>query len=296
MGCSTHVAVVLGGAQMYKSPDMQFRPSRALARLEALVPLVACATLLAVEPSAHAQAAPKGAKGPGRSSVPAAPPGAAAEAPAAPAAAPPAAAPADDADREEKRAVYLSGELGFVHANLGAISDNLAFDKSKASGLLAGLGLGYRFKALRIGARFRDASTSEFSLWSLMGEVGFGLPFRPLTPVIFLHAGYVFDEGVERSVYASSLPSGTILEPKVHLEGLVLGAEAYAAYSVTKVFKIGPFVGFDMTFLHRPQPNPPKSAFPSADENANSALFSGSGSGVGYMINLGIRATGDIAF
>jgi len=212
-----------------------------------------------------------------------------------PAAAPPA-APADDADKEDPRAIYLSGELGFTRADIGGFTDSFAFDKTGANGLVAGLGIGYRYKGLRIGGRFRDASTTEYSLWSLMGEVGFGLPFKPLTPIIFIHAGYIFDEGVERSVVASSLPRANVLTPNIELDGLVVGAEVYAAYSVTKFFKVGPFIGLDLTFLHRAQPSPPQSLQPIDDNTGSNALFGDSGNGVGYMLNLGVRVTGDIAF
>ena len=252
--------------------------------------LFVAATFIALEPTAHAQSG--GARGPGATG--AAPASTAATAPAS---APAAAAPAEpDADHPAKRAIYLFGEIGFTRQDLGGISDNLGFDKTKANGIVAGLGMGYRFKALHIGARFRDSSTTEFSLWSVMGEVGYALPFRPLTPVIFIHAGYMFDAKIERAVIASSLPPGNVLTPTVHLDGLVLGAEAYFAYSVSNFFKVGPFLGLDLTFLHRAQVGLPQSVFTLPAETRNNALFSDSGSGVGYAFNLGLRVTGDIGF
>lgn len=258
---------------------MQIRPSSALPWL------VAIATFVALEPSAFAQKGRGGGRAPD-------PTPSTTTAPAEPT------PPAESADKgvEDPRAVYLSADFGFARPDLGAFKDNLAFDKTAANGTLAGIGIGYRHKALRIGARFRDTTTTEFSLWSLMGEVGIGLPFRPLTPIIMLHAGYMFDAGVERAVIQSSLPNGNVLTPNIDLDGLVLGIEANAAYSVTKFFRVGPFAGFDMTFLHRAQPRPPQSLFPLTDETRNNALFGDSGSGIGYIINLGIRVTGDVAF
>jgi hypothetical protein len=253
---------------MYKAQDMQIRPSSALPWL------VAAAAFLALETSAHAEAA--------------------SPAPATATATP--AATETDKDKDDPRAIYLSADFGFARPDLGAFSDNLAFDKTAANGILAGIGIGYRYKALRIGGRFRDTSTTEFSLWSLMGEVGYGLPFRPLTPIIMVHAGYMFDAGVERSVIGSSLPRGNILTPNIELDGLVLGIEANAAYSITKFFRVGPFLGLDMTFLHRSQPPPPQSIVPLTDDVRKNALFGDSGSGVGYVLNLGLRVTGDIAF
>ncbi len=242
-------------------------------RLSSGLSLFVVAAVTAIEPAAHAQSK---------------------AAPATTTAAP--APPPDETDKEDRRAVYVSAEVGFTRPNLGGISDNLAFDKTSANGIVGGLGVGYRFKALRIGARFRDASTTEFSLWSFMGEAGVGLPFRPVTPVIFVHAGYMFNAGLERAVIASSLPPGNVLTPTINLDGLVLGAEAYVAYSISKFFKLGPFFGLDLTFLHRAQPRPPQSVFPLPPETRNNALFGDSGSGVGYTFNLGIRATGDISF
>ena len=288
--------MVLGDERSYKASDMNRRLSTRLR------PFSVAMSLVALERSALAQeAAP---------AVTAAPPAVAARPPAvtaapvaaAPAAlaAPPPARPAEPAaaaetEKEDRRAIYLSGELGFTRADIGGFSDTFAFDKTVANGLVAGLGIGHRYKALRIGGRFRDASTTEYSLWSIMGEVGFGLPLKPLAPIVFIHAGYIFDEGVERSVVASSLPRSNVLTPNIELNGLVLGAEVYGAYSVTKTLKVGPFLGLDLTFLHRAQPSPPQSLQP-VDNAGSSALFGDSGSGIGYMLNLGVRVTGDIAF
>jgi hypothetical protein len=287
--------VVLDIAQMYKAGDMQIRPSSALPWL------VVAASLVALVPSAHAQPAPaRGAK-----PAPAAKPAAApkpAPAPAPPPPPPPAAPapapetpPAEDPNKKD-RAVYLSADIGYIRPDVGAFSDNLAFDKTAANGFLGGIGVGYRHSALRIGARFRSATTTEFSLWSLMGEVGVGLPFKPLTPIIMVHAGYMFDTGIERAVVASSLPEGNVLLPPIDLDGLVLGIEANAAYQVTQFFRLGPFIGMDMTFLSRSRPEVPSSLFPVPESTRNNALFGDSGSGIGYVLNLGLRVTADVGF
>src|SRR4051812_22700150 len=99
---------------MYKAPHMQTRPSSALPWL------IAAATLFAVEASAHAQ--PK---------QPAATPAPAAPAAPAPATEPPPPEPAKaENDKEDPRAVYISADFGFARPDLGAFSDNLAFDKT----------------------------------------------------------------------------------------------------------------------------------------------------------------------
>ena len=60
--------------------------------------------------------------------------------------------PAADEAKEDKRAVYISVDLGFTRADVGGLSDNTGFDKKAANGLLAGLGLGYRHQDFRFGA------------------------------------------------------------------------------------------------------------------------------------------------
>ncbi|MDB4934747.1 MAG: hypothetical protein JWP87_1719 [Labilithrix sp.] len=208
-------------------------------------------------------------------------------------------APAEAAaasDKEDTRAIYISVDLAFTRADIGGISDNTGFDKTGANGLAAGLGIGYRHGDLRFGARFRDASTTEYSLWSLMGEIGYGLPFRPVSPVLFAHLGYMFDNGIERGAIAGSLPRGNVLTPNVDLDGLVVGGEIVASLWLTKFLRVGPFVGVDFTFLHRSQPALPQSIVPVGPETRNNALFGDSGSGVGYVLTLGVRGTGDIGF
>ena len=200
------------------------------------------------------------------------------------------------ASKENRRAIYISVDFGFTRADVGALSDNTNFDRTGANGILAGLGIGYRHGPLRIGGRFRDASTTEFNLWSLMGEIGYGFPLKPITPVIFAHAGYMFDSGIERSVVASSLPPGNVLTPNLGLDGAVAGLEVLGNIHLSEFLRIGPFVGFDLTWLHRKQVDLPQSIVPLTDATKNNPLYTDSGSGVGYVFSLGLRGTGDIAF
>jgi hypothetical protein len=263
--------------------------------------LALATTTLTFEPSAAAQARTGGAARKGDAKKTETAPAAA---PAAAPATTPARAPAVDEpkptvepeQKEDRRAIYISVDLGFSRADVGGLSNNTGFDKTAANGLLAGIGLGYRYQELRIGARFRDTNTTEFSLWSLMGEIGYGLPLRPLSPIFVAHAGYMFDNGVERSVIAGSLPKGNVLTPNVDLDGLVIGGEIFGSIWLTKFLRAGPFIGFDLTFLHRSQVGLPQSIVPLDDTTRNNALFHDSGSGAGYMLNIGVRGTGDIAF
>ena len=202
----------------------------------------------------------------------------------------------DDPNTEDTKAVYLTADLGFALPNIGAFSNKLAFDKTTSDGFLAGLGVGYRHKAFRGGFRFRATDTGQYTLWAMMGEIGWGLPLKPITPVILIHAGYMFNTNVERSAIASYLPSTNQLTPDISLNGLVLGGEIYGAYAVTKFFKVGPFIGFDLTFLHRAQPDLPQSTQPLGPETTQNALFGDSGHGVGFIFNVGLRVTGDVGF
>jgi hypothetical protein len=197
---------------------------------------------------------------------------------------------------EQRRAVYISADFGFNRADIGALSDNTHFDRTAANGILAGLGIGYRHNNLRIGGRFRDASTTQYNLWSLMGEVGYGFPLYPITPVVFVHAGYMFDNGIQRSEVASALPVGNVLTPNLGLDGAVVGAEVLGNIHLSEFLRVGPFIGFDLTWLHRKQVGLPQSIVPLTDETKNNPLYTDSGSGVGYVFSLGIRGTGDIAF
>jgi hypothetical protein len=117
-----------------------------------------------------------------------------------------------------------------------------------------------------------------------------------VAPALFLHAGYVFDVGVERGAMASSLPKGNVLTPNVDLQGVVVGGELVASYWFTNFLRLGPFLGFDATFLHRAQVGLPQSLFAISDETRQKPLFSESGSGLGYVLSIGLRGTGDIAF
>jgi hypothetical protein len=197
---------------------------------------------------------------------------------------------------EQRRAVYISVDLGFTRNDIGALSDNTNFDKTAANGLLAGIGIGYRHGRLRFGGRFRDASTTQFNVWSMMGEFGYSINVHPVTPVIFVHGGYMFDSGIQRSAVASALPAGNVLTPNLGLDGAVVGAEVLANLHLSEFLRIGPFIGFDLTWLHRKQVDLPQSIVPLTDDTKNNPLYTGSGSGVGYVFSLGIRGTGDIAF
>lgn len=199
-------------------------------------------------------------------------------------------------EKEDVNAIYLSGELGFTRADVGGFSDSTGLDKTGANGLLAGLGLGYRRDQFRFGVRFRDHSTSEFALWAFMGEIGYALKMRPLSPAFYIHAGYMFDNSVDRSAFEKKLPLGNFQTPDIDFNGVVVGGEVVASFHLSHVARVGPFIGFDVTVLHRPQPGPPQSIVPVPPAVLTNPLFGEAGNGLGYVFNLGVRFTADIGF
>jgi hypothetical protein len=197
---------------------------------------------------------------------------------------------------DSDRAIYVAFDLGLNRTDLGGFSDDLGFDKTGANGGLYGLGAGLRLKHLRFGARFRGISTTEFTIWEAMAEVGYGLGWRPLSPSIWLHAGYLFDTGIERGAIANQLPQGNVLAPDVDINGLVVGTELNFAYYITQFLRVGPFAGFDVLFIDRKQAPLPQSVFPLPPETRQNPLFSDTGSGIGWTVHLGLRGAFDVVF
>jgi hypothetical protein len=201
-------------------------------------------------------------------------------------------------EKENPRAVYLALDLGLLRSDVGGFTDRTALDRTGANGESYGIGGGVRFGALRLGARFRGMTTTEFELWSVQAQAGVGLPLRPLEPVLFAHAGYLWSQGFERSTVASSLPSGNILPPTVDVRGVIAGVEAFGGYWINDVVRLGPFAGFDMLFVSREKAPLPQTVLPGAlpDEIRAKPLYNDSGSGLGYNINLGVRGVLDLGF
>jgi hypothetical protein len=210
----------------------------------------------------------------------------------------PEAAPADEAPKEAKRAVYLLLDGGLLHADLGGLSNSLSIDKTASNGESYSLGGGVRFDQLRVGAKFHGFSTTEYQFWSVMAQVGYGLKMRPFEPVFLAHVGYVWSVELERAAIATSLPPGNFLAPEVDTNGAIVGIEALGAYWINEIVRLGPFIGADLLFLNRKQAALPTSVLPGQlpDDIKAKPLYNESGSGVGYVITLGIRGALDLAF
>ncbi len=203
---------------------------------------------------------------------------------------------AEEEEKEAKRAVFVSGDIAFTRVDLGGISDNLAIDKEGANGLLYGFAAGLRLKSLRVGARWRVFDTTEYNMWSVAGTIGYGLPMRPLSPILSANIGYVWDQKIDQGAFSSSLPPGTVLPPNVEIQGLLVGLDLNAAYWITKFLRVGAFIGTDFFFLSRARADLPASIFPVDDVYKNKPLYTETGSGISYTINLGLRGAFDIGF
>jgi len=202
--------------------------------------------------------------------------------------------PAPAAEQEAKKAIYLSGELGATRAMLGALMNDLGFDKTGSNGVLYGLAGGLRYGNCRFGARWRVHDTTEVTLWTLALSTGYALPWRPISPIFSAHLGYVFDQTVQPGLFRSALPVGNVLPPNVDLKGAVFGIDVNASYWVTKFLRVGAFLGVDAMYLHREKAPPPQSLFGPTPELAGHPLYAGSGDGIGLNVNLGLRGAFDI--
>jgi hypothetical protein len=194
----------------------------------------------------------------------------------------------------DKRSVFVALEGGLTRPDIGGLSDSTDFDKTAALGGLYGVDLGARFDKLIVGAAFRGDATTEFTLWSLMAEVGYALPRRPLQPMFFLRAGYTWSTELEQSVYRSAIPQLNTLPPDVKVQGGIVGVEAVAMYWIAKEFGVGPFLGFDAEYYVRPQVDLPQSLITIPQEVKDNPLYTGSGSAIGYTLNIGVRVALDL--
>lgn len=201
-----------------------------------------------------------------------------------------------DSSVEAKKAIYVSGDIGFTRSDLGAISDKTGLDRTGANGILYGLSTGLRLKDLRFGLRWRVYDTTEFQLWTFALSAGYGLPLRPVSPVFSAHVGYVFDQHIEEALFRRSTPPGTLLPPDVDVKGLLAGLDINASYWVTRFLRLGVFIGADLMFLSRGKTPLPQSIFGNPPELPSNPLYADTGSAIGLNMNAGLRGAFDIGF
>jgi hypothetical protein len=208
----------------------------------------------------------------------------------------PAPTPPPSEDIEAPKAIFIAADIGYTRADMSTIgASSMAFDSGSANGLILGLSGGLRLREWQYGLRYRIYDASTFTLWSFAASVSYALKYRPLTPILEGHLGYVFDQSIDAPVFKSSLPQGTVLPPDVNVRGVILGGEGSANYWVANWFRLGAFLGFDLMFLSRERAPLPQSVFGPTPEVASLPLYKDSGFGVGVNINLGIRGSFDIA-
>lgn len=196
---------------------------------------------------------------------------------------------------EAQKAVFITADLGYTRTDMSTIAaSSMAFDSGSANGLLLGLTGGLRLKDWAYGLRYRVYDASNFTLWTFSASVSYALKPRPVTPIIEGHLGYVFDQSIDRKVFESSLPEGTILPPDVDVKGLILGGEGSANYWLTTWFRVGAFIGLDFMFLSREKAPLPQSTFGPTPEVETLPLYKDSGFGIGVNINVGLRGSFEI--
>ena len=196
---------------------------------------------------------------------------------------------------EAAKAIFVTADLGYTRADLSTIAaSSMAFDSGSANGLLLGLTGGLRLKDWAYGLKYRVYDASTFTLWSFSASVSYALKPRPVTPIIEGHLGYIFDQSIDRKVFESSLPAGTILPPDVNVKGLLLGGEASANYWLTTWFRAGAFIGLDFMFLSRERAPTPQSTFGPNEEFEAKPLYKESGFGIGLNFNVGLRGSFEI--
>lgn len=202
----------------------------------------------------------------------------------------------DEDEKESNRAIFFSADLAFTRVDVGGISNDLGFEKTAANGVLYGFAGGLRKGDMRYGIRWRVYDTTEYALWSFQASIGYGLPIRPLSPVFSLNLGYIWDQKIQQGALAGALPRGTVLPPDVDLRGVVLGLDVNASYWVTRFLRLGAFIGADFMYLHRPQATLPVAVPPITPQERQHPLFTQSGDGLGFTLNIGLRGAFDIAF
>ncbi len=204
---------------------------------------------------------------------------------------------AEEEEKEAPRAVYFSGDIAFTRPDLAGLSDNTGFDRTAANGFLYGLSGGVRLGDVRLGMRWRIYDTTEFALWTFAASAGYGLPLRPLSPILSAHVGYIWDQNLDPPLFRNSLPPGTVLPPDVNMRGLIVGLDLNASYWVTKFLRLGAFVGADLLFLSRERADPPRTVLGNpTPEFTSLPLYTESGSGLGITMNIGLRGAFDIGF
>lgn len=186
----------------------------------------------------------------------------------------------DRADKEDSgrglEFVFLNAEAGPSYVGLetlkskGLVDSNLV--KSKGLGMTYGAGLGVRLLVFTLGARFRYGNFSDWQLWTLNAEAGMHIPLGRIEPYVTFGAGYASLGGIKPEGLGSSAMSASGLD--------VRGGVGLDVY-LTNTFSVGGNLTGDVLFLGRKDTIPTPFLPPGASPSAASAVYAGSGSGIG---------------
>jgi len=179
----------------------------------------------------------------------------------------------DRADKEDSgrglEFVFLNAELGPQYLGLHTFKANGLVDgtevKSKGAGMVYGAGLGVRYLAFTMGARFRLGNFSDWQLWTLDAEAGMHIPLGRLEPYFTFAAGYA-----SLGAFDKNLP---VLPKNAH--GLDLRAACGVDYYLTNSFSVGGNVSADFLYLSR------SSSVTAVLPNPASQAYTKDGSGIG---------------
>jgi hypothetical protein len=164
--------------------------------------------------------------------------------------------------------LWFAGEVGGGHFGLGTFDGGNLVDRSavemKQTGLVAGAGLGLRLVYLTLGARFRYAPFSKWTLWTLGAEGGIHVPMGSLEPYFTLGLGY-----------ASITPDGGGFDVMGFDSRLGAGIDYY----LTNMFSVGANLTGDMLFLSR-------SKVAGAPTSGPGAVYAEDGSSIGGGVAL----------
>jgi len=147
--------------------------------------------------------------------------------------------------------VWLNAEIGGgTWASTRSRANNLVDAntvKTSQTGLLYGAGLGVRLVFITLGARFRLGNFSEWSLWTLNGELGIHIPLGSVEPYFTFGGGYASMGAFNNKNLGGSLKSEDVDVKGYDIRG-GFGVDVY----VSNTFSIGANLTGELLALTRP--------------------------------------------
>jgi hypothetical protein len=145
--------------------------------------------------------------------------------------------------------VWLGGEVGYEFVDLQALGGEDLLDgdlvTDSQGGLVYGGALGVRLFVVTLGARFRYAPLSKWTLWTLNAEASLRVPLGNLELFGALSGGYAALGGAEASV-ATSLDTEALAASGFNLR-LLGGLDYY----ISNTLSLGATLAGETLFLRR---------------------------------------------